>query len=138
MSRVSTKPQDKRVKTKSSDGSLLLMNPNASCYEESVHTDKQLTIAEAETKDHTAVKSKNRSKSPSFFKLLVGGLRKLSSQEFGDSLPTTSLSDNEEIVSLCIIIVSYVCKYNKQFLIHLLLKCQLLSSPITDEISVIF
>ena len=94
-------------------GSLLLMNPNASEDGETSPslTKKNLTATNSlplsDSKEKIAsnkssngnTTSKFRPKSPSFFKMLVGGLRKISTQE-EDSSKVESLSDTEELVSL--------------------------------------
>lgn len=102
MDRGSSKSHTKRSTMERSpsenDCGLLLSNPNAS-EDDSIISPKLLSA------ERLSSKGKPRSKSPSFFKMLVGGLRKLSTQELEDAdanstvrLESTSLSDTEDPV----------------------------------------
>ena len=90
-------------------GGLFLANPNA-CEEDSPKsTNKKLSTSNSliagDSKERLFVKGKSRSKSPSFFRMLVGGLRKLSTHELEDTEDrhttgeSSSFSDTDEPVS---------------------------------------
>lgn len=108
MDRGSSKAHTKRNTIERSpsenDCGLLLSNPNAS-EDDSIISPKLLST------ERLSSKGKPRSKSPSFFKMLVGGLRKLSTQELEDAdansavnLESTSFSDTEDPVRNYIIL----------------------------------
>lgn len=108
MDRGSTKPQSKRISSinenlSEKDCGLLLMNPNASENDTSPLPRRSNSLLSADSRERIAAGKgvKPRSKSPSFFKMLVGGLRKFSTQDDDASkAEPTSLSDNEELVSV--------------------------------------
>ena len=90
----------------SRDG-LFLANPNAGEDEQPASsltkTSSYNALVHTDSKERLLQKGKFRTKSPSFFKMLVGGLRKLSTQDLEDSEckrgDSSSFSDNDEPVS---------------------------------------
>ena len=104
-----TEKRGNMEKLEEGKGGLFLANPNA-CEEDSpTSTNKKLSTSNSliagDSKERLFVKGKSRSKSPSFFRMLVGGLRKLSTHELEDTEDrhttgeSSSFSDTDEPVS---------------------------------------